>query len=118
MKEWVKAHPDNLRELAGFIVENISYVDQSEFEDALQDSLEAFKRNLMGNSYILVNPETEYRGGEKSNEWVYKLALEKGMSRASLIVSEKDMDVKDYMRQMDINDMFEMLMQSNANLID
>ncbi|MCK5393711.1 MAG: hypothetical protein KAI91_05175, partial [Candidatus Omnitrophica bacterium] len=80
-EEWLKAHSVELQELAKFILNHSTYFNEEEFEDEVDKSLKEFRYNLRGRSYIILKKKE----GRSSNDWVYELVREKGVSPAALV---------------------------------
>ncbi|MFC1623747.1 glycoside hydrolase family 15 protein [Candidatus Omnitrophota bacterium] len=108
-EEWITAHPPKLQELARFIIDHITYINQEEFEAALEKSVEKFNDNNKGRPYIVVlrrkllepegreeDPESEPTHLEKSNAWVDELAREKGLPPAEeVLYVSKDEEIQE-----------------------
>lgn len=74
VREWIDAHSPELRDMARALAENITYVTQSELEEALEKSLAALNEKLDGPFGVFIN------GAEfKSNSWMFRIAAEKGL---------------------------------------
>lgn len=82
---WVAAHPEgDLRRLAGALIDSVTYVGFDEFERAVETMVERFSARVSG-EYIAVIPAEDsfdflkWGISNKSNSWVLRLAIEKGM---------------------------------------
>ncbi|MDD4202882.1 MAG: hypothetical protein PHQ52_05390, partial [Candidatus Omnitrophica bacterium] len=88
---WINAQPsEELQNIARFISDNITYVDQQQFEDGVQESVRRFSMDCTEPFGLFL---LEGKNGEKkSNEWVYALAQEKGLREPDSIVYSVDDD--------------------------
>ena len=73
VKEWINAQPLELRELFRFFAGQITYINQNEFELKLEEAIAEFNVANKGKPYFIAT------GHGKSMEWVYRLAIEKGL---------------------------------------
>ncbi|MFC2062083.1 EamA family transporter, partial [Elusimicrobiota bacterium] len=72
---WIKSHPEELKELAAFILKNITYIDQEKFEDALERAVGDLNDAIQKRPYILITGNSAIN----SRTWAYRLAREKGL---------------------------------------
>ncbi|MFC2091267.1 hypothetical protein ACFLTD_00660, partial [Elusimicrobiota bacterium] len=89
-EKWIEGHStDELKTLARFLVDHIKHIDQMEFETAVEETVQEYKDSPYGDKpYFIVMYDEPSR--EKSDNWVYKLALEKGLHPAREIVTRFD----------------------------
>ncbi|MDD5439775.1 MAG: hypothetical protein PHS37_06295, partial [Candidatus Omnitrophica bacterium] len=73
---FIEAHePGNMRDLASFLVKNITYVDQVEFENALTETVHDFQASCKG-PYVVSILGDAAGAQVKSNAWTLGLARE------------------------------------------
>ncbi|MCK5492510.1 MAG: HAD family hydrolase, partial [Candidatus Omnitrophica bacterium] len=101
-EKWINSHSVQLRKLAGFLADNISYINQEEFENALDESIKEFTNNIKEKPYIVLLPKYDNRP-IKSNHWCYELAREKGFF-LSAIISDKTKILISEIREKGIRD--------------
>ena len=76
---FINAHKDpEVRELVEFLVKNISYITQEEFEEAIEEVVSDFNQGLSGKPFVSYIPY----GADKSNRWTYRIAEERGLAGA------------------------------------
>ncbi len=100
-EKWVKSFSPEMQPAAQFIVDNIQYIPQEEFEGALSRSVNAFTREIKNRPFAVVDyhkgGEFDQGGDYKSNGWVLGIAKELGLPKPKeeIKVVGGNFDIKD-----------------------
>jgi len=80
-ERWISSLPTQVSPFAEYMLKGIRHVDQAAFEFKLEKAMEEFLATIGDESFAVLN-----LNAEKSNDWVYELAREKGLPEPSHVV--------------------------------
>ncbi len=91
--EYVNAHPESLRPMARFLVDNTTYINNFQFKKALGESVQKFKMEIGARPFVasLLGAQNGEPGEQKSSGWVYDVARSReiGLPEPAFINSGK-----------------------------